>query len=312
MGHHAQPREIGDLEQVEVRVDQVAQGHVPLDDRAVQRGAALPASPIARPSPRDPAVFSREQPLGLGPHVRRSPPWKSASFAASAPPATRQCGPPRPSARHRGGSARERSPRPRALEIRARLSSSTRSCDKASISSLFFSPRSRLQITASNCPLRTRWPKQTAGERPSPGPSSTISPGKRACTCDRRSASSISVPDISSITGDDGIFDLARLDAEVRGQLGRQADRILSRGKAARPRRPPGQPGAAAQGIASADGARTSSPRRPDRPERQRSRHILRRRRAEMVTESTPDWARRQFSIRQGPGCCQVLRHLEV
>ena len=103
----------------------------------------------------------------------------------------------RVSCRIRSGTA----PSAAALEIRARLSSSTRSCDKASIRSLFFSPRSRLQITASSWPLATRWPKQTAGECPSPGPSSTISPGNRACTCERRSASNISVPDISRITG---------------------------------------------------------------------------------------------------------------
>ena len=160
MGHHAQPREIGDLEQVDVRVDQVAERHVALDDGAVQRRQHFELRPL-----RDHLLAIRplrSRRLILAPADRprpapdRSPPWEIRQLCSVR---TARETAMRSASTFRWVSRRIRSgtePSAAALEIRARLSSSTRSCDKASIRSLFFSPRSRLQITASNCPLRTR------------------------------------------------------------------------------------------------------------------------------------------------------------
>ena len=101
------------------------------------------------------------------------------------------------SRRVRSGTA----PSAEASVSRCRLSSSRRNCDRPSTNSLFFSPRSWLQITAKSCPLRTGCPKAT-GRSPLPAlPNSTTSPGKRAWTCASRSESRISEPESSRLLG---------------------------------------------------------------------------------------------------------------
>ena len=84
---------------------------------------------------------------------------------------------------------------------RCRLSSSRCNCDRPSTNSLFFSPRSWLQITAKTCPLRTCCPKATGRDPLSALPNSTTSPGNRAWTCASRSESRISEPESSSVLG---------------------------------------------------------------------------------------------------------------
>ncbi len=68
VGEHSQPRKVGDLEQVGRGVDQFAEGHVALDDGAIQRGQYFELRPL-----RDHLLAIGRllvgKPLGLGPHL---------------------------------------------------------------------------------------------------------------------------------------------------------------------------------------------------------------------------------------------------
>lgn len=80
-----------------------------------------------------------------------------------------------------------------------------RSWERASINSLFFSPRSLLQTTARSCPFSTLSPKRTTRTAVPPGelsrpsgsatvPTSTTSPAKREWTRAKKSGSNASEP----------------------------------------------------------------------------------------------------------------------
>ena len=67
MGQHAQPREVSDLEQVGGGVDQLAEGHVSLDDHAAQGRDDIHAGPLLHHVLAGGHLLT-DQPGGLGPH----------------------------------------------------------------------------------------------------------------------------------------------------------------------------------------------------------------------------------------------------